>query len=53
MHTNNILVPKQFFIRKGLSIENAAFKLADNILKGINQEMHVGGIFCGLAKASA
>jgi hypothetical protein len=27
-----------------------AFKLTDNLLKSINQEMHVGRIFCDLAK---
>jgi hypothetical protein len=46
MHTNNILVPEQFGFRKCLSTENAAFKLTDNVLKAINQKMHVGGIFC-------
>jgi hypothetical protein len=29
-----------------------AYKLKDNVLKSINQkQMHVGGIFCDLAKA--
>jgi hypothetical protein len=36
MHTNNILVPEQFSFRKGLSTENVAFELTDNILKAIN-----------------
>jgi hypothetical protein len=51
MHTNNISVPVQFDFGKGLSAENAAFKVTDNVLKAINQKMHVGGIFCDLAKA--
>jgi hypothetical protein len=51
MHTNNILVPEQLGFRKGLFTENAAFNLTDNILKAINPKMHVGGIFCDLAKA--
>jgi hypothetical protein len=50
-HTNNILVPEQFGFRHGISTENAAFKLTDSILKYINQEMHVGEIFCDLTKA--
>jgi hypothetical protein len=33
MHINNILVPEQFGFRKGLSTENAAFELTDNIFK--------------------
>jgi hypothetical protein len=51
MHTNNILVPKQFGFRHGKSTENAAFKLTDSILKSVNQKIHVGGIDCDLAKA--
>jgi hypothetical protein len=34
-----------------MSTEDAAFKLTDNVLKSINQKMHVGGIFCDLTKA--
>jgi hypothetical protein len=48
---NNILVPEQFGFRKGISPENAAFKLTDSALKSLNKKMHVGGIFCDLAKA--
>jgi hypothetical protein len=51
MHTNNILVPEQFGFRQGKSTDNAAFKLTNSILKSINQKMHVGEIFCDLAKA--
>jgi hypothetical protein len=42
---NNILVPEQFGFRKGISAENAVFKLTDCILKFLTQKMHVGGIF--------
>jgi hypothetical protein len=42
MHTN-ILVPEQCDFRQG--------KSTDNVLKSINQKMHVGGIFCDVAKA--
>jgi hypothetical protein len=38
MHTNNILVPEQFGFRKGVSTEDAAFKLEDNVLKFINKK---------------
>jgi hypothetical protein len=51
MHTNNTLVPEQCGFSQVKSIENAVFKLTDRILKSINHEMHVGGIFCDLAKA--
>jgi hypothetical protein len=51
MHNNNALLPEQFGFRQGNSIENAAFKQTDSVLKSINQKMHVGGIFCDLAKA--
>jgi hypothetical protein len=50
MHANNILVPEEFGFRKGLSTENAALKLIDDVLKAVNQKMHVAGIFCDLAK---
>jgi hypothetical protein len=40
-----------FGFRKSVSTEDAAFKLIDNVLKSINQKMHVGGIFCDLAIA--
>jgi hypothetical protein len=51
LQTNNMLVPEQFGCRKGITTENAAFKLRDSILKSINKKMHVGGIFCDLAEA--
>jgi hypothetical protein len=49
--TNNIFVPEQFGFRKGMSTEDTAFKLTDNVLKSINQKMHDGGMLCDLAKA--
>jgi hypothetical protein len=51
LQTDNILVPEQCDIGKGISTENAAYKLTDSALKCINKKMHVGGIFCDLAKA--
>jgi hypothetical protein len=53
MDYNNILVPEQFGFRKGISTEDAAYKLTDSVLKSVNQKMHVVGIFCDLAKAFA
>jgi hypothetical protein len=44
LQTNNIQVPEQFGFRKGISSENAVFKLTDSVLKSINQKIHVGGI---------
>jgi hypothetical protein len=52
MNCNNILVLEKFSFRKCVSTEDAAFKLTDNVLKSINQKIHVGGIFCDLVKSS-
>jgi hypothetical protein len=51
MLTNNILIPEQFGFRKGVATEDVAFKLTDVVLKLINQNLFVGGIFCDIAKA--
>jgi hypothetical protein len=45
LYTNNILVPEQHAFRKGMSTEDAAFRLTDSILKSLNQKLYVGGIF--------
>jgi hypothetical protein len=45
---NNIRVPEKYGFRKGISTEDTTYKLTDNVLKSINQKMHVGGIFCDL-----
>jgi hypothetical protein len=50
-HTNNIFVQEQHAFRKGMSTEDAAFRLTDSVLKSLNQKLHVGGIFCDLSKA--
>ena len=50
LYANNILVPKQYALRKGMSTEVAAFSLTDSILKSLNQKLHVGGIFYDLSK---
>jgi len=51
LHTNDILVTELRGFRKGISTEDAAFRLIDSVFKSINHKMHVGGIFCDLAKA--
>jgi hypothetical protein len=51
LQANNILVTEQFGSRKGISTENAAFRLTDSVLNSVNQKMHAGGIFCDLVKA--
>jgi hypothetical protein len=51
LHTNNILVSEQYGFKKGISTENAAFRLTDSVFKSINQKMRVRGIFCDLTKA--
>jgi hypothetical protein len=51
LHTNNILVTEQHGFRKGISTEYATFRLTGSVFTSINQKMHVGGIFCDLAKA--
>jgi hypothetical protein len=35
VHTNNILVPEKFGVRKGFSTENAGFKPTDILLKAV------------------
>ena len=49
LHTNNILLTEQYGFVKGISTEDAAFRLTDDVFKSVNQKMHVGGIFCVLA----
>ena len=45
LHTNQILITEQYAYRKGISTEDAAFRLTDSIFTSVNQKMHVGGIF--------
>jgi hypothetical protein len=52
LYTNKILVPEQHAFRKGISTEDAAFKLTDSVFTYLNQKLHVGGIFCDLSKSS-
>jgi hypothetical protein len=45
LHTNNILVTEQHGFRKGISTENATFRLADSVFISINQKMNVARNF--------
>jgi hypothetical protein len=51
VHINNILIPEQSGFWRGISSENVAFSLTKSAFKSINQNVHVGGIFCDLVKA--
>jgi hypothetical protein len=51
LHANNVLVTEQYDFSKRISNEDAAFGLTDSVFESINQKMHVGGIFCDLARA--
>jgi len=51
LQANIILVPEQYACRKGMSTEDAAFKLTDGVLKSLSQKLYDGGIFCDLSKA--
>jgi hypothetical protein len=42
---------ERYVCRRGISTEDAAFGLTNSVCKYIKQRMHVGGIFCDLAKA--
>jgi hypothetical protein len=51
LNTNNILVTEQYGFKKGISTEDAAFRQKRQCIQIYSQKMHVGGIFCDLAKA--
>jgi hypothetical protein len=38
MQTNNILAPELFGVKKGISIQEAAFEMIDVVLKDINKK---------------
>ena len=50
LYTNNIMVAEQYAFRKGMSTEDAAFRLTDSVLKALNQKLNVGGIFLWFIK---
>jgi hypothetical protein len=45
LQNNDILIPEQFGFRKGMPIEDAAFKLTDSVSKSIHKKMHVDEVF--------
>jgi hypothetical protein len=45
------LATEQYGFRKGLSTKHATVLLTDNILTAWKRKIHIGGIFCDLAKA--
>ena len=48
LQTNYILSPQQYAFRKGMSTEDAVFRLTDSVLNSFNQKLYVGGIKSGL-----
>ena len=51
MLINNVVVPKEFGFREGLSINNATYKLLETIYQARSKKSHIAGIFCDLTKA--
>jgi hypothetical protein len=51
LQIHKILATEQYGFRKGMSTEHATYRLTHILLKAWNNKMHVGGIFCDLAKA--
>ena len=47
----NILSNEQYGFRPGLDTDNATYQLTNGILYALNSKLHMGGIFCDLAKA--
>jgi len=45
------LVPEQFDVRKGITIQHAIFTLTNSILSALNKQKKAGEIFCDLSKA--
>jgi len=39
LRANNMLVTEQYSFRKGISTEDAAFRLTDSVFKFVNQKM--------------
>jgi hypothetical protein len=50
LNSNNILVGEYFGFTKCLSMDKALYKFIDEILHALNNKLHVGGIFCDVAK---
>jgi len=48
---NKLLAENQYGFRKGLTTENAIFKLINEIYNSLNNKMRIGSVFCDLEKA--
>jgi hypothetical protein len=51
LHKNSIIGKEQYGFQKGLTTDNAVYKLINEVLKALNNKQIVGGIFCDLTKA--
>jgi len=48
---NKLLAGNQYGFRKGLTTENAIFKLINEIYDSLNNNMRIGSVFCDLQEA--
>jgi hypothetical protein len=53
LQINNVLTTQQFGFRKGITIKKAVFTPIDNMLTALNQQKHIGGIFCNFCNCSS
>jgi hypothetical protein len=51
MTIHNVIVPEQFGFRKGISINNARYKLLETIYQAWNKKCYIASIFYDLTKA--
>ena len=51
INQNNILATEQYGFRNNSSTEKAPFRLINEILLALNNQLTVGGTFCDLVKA--
>jgi len=51
LYNNKLLEENQYGFRKGLSTDDAIFKLIQEILDTLNNKMKTGSVFCDLQKA--
>jgi hypothetical protein len=48
---NNILVKEQYGFRPNFKTDNAIYHLTNKILNALNNNLHIGGVFCDLERA--
>jgi hypothetical protein len=51
LHKNKFISKEQFGFRMGFTMENAVYKLINEVLHALNNKQIVGGIFYDLTKA--